>query len=434
MSDIVSKLPVKSSLATKIACLEPSAADSLTAYAGERYRHILIVCDRNTEKYTPLLSGLPNRAQLTLDGSSHANEKGIAPLEDELSAHSYDCLVACGSGSVHDITRYCAHNHSIDFISFPTAASVDGFVSSVAAMTLGGRKVSFPSSSPVALFADERVFGDAPARLTASGVGDILGKYTALFDWRIANLLCGEPIATEVYELMRSALERLSALLDEIISTSDGGNTARDAGCGSPEYIRCVMECLILAGLSMQLCGNSRPASGAEHHLSHFWEMDLINQPCGALHGESVGCGALMVSRRYHAVTSDRDRFIDTLTRCPDLARLFDRSRLEPVFGDITDGILDENLTNRDPMTSSLNFDISPERAERASDLTSSLISPERLEDYLKAAGAPTTTTELSLPEFLPKFGRSLEDVSLSYAPYVRRRITLLKLLSARDI
>ena len=61
------------------------------------------------------------------------------------------------------------------------------------------------------------------------------------------------------------------------------------------------MECLILAGLSMQLCGNSRPASGAEHHLSHFWEMSLVNQPCGALHGESVGCGTLLVARHYHA-------------------------------------------------------------------------------------------------------------------------------------
>ena len=64
-----------------------------------------------------------------LDGSSHANERGIAPLMDELSMHDYDCVVACGSGSLHDITRYCAHERTIDFVSFPTAPSVDGFVS-----------------------------------------------------------------------------------------------------------------------------------------------------------------------------------------------------------------------------------------------------------------------------------------------------------------
>lgn len=456
MSDLVKSLPNSGSLQTKIALLSPNAADSLAAFVREYYSNILIVCDSNTEKYVPLLGNIGKVVKL--DGSSHANERGIAPLMDELSLHDYDCVVACGSGSLHDITRYCSHERTIDFISFPTAPSVDGFVSSVAAMTFGGRKVSFESSSPVALFADERVLADSPARLTASGVGDILGKYTALFDWQIANLLCGEPIASEVYDLMKSALGRLSALLDELISTADedanrgtahgsvdgdaahaiahgsvDGSSARSITRSSPEYIRCVMECLILAGLSMQLCGNSRPASGAEHHLSHFWEMSLVNQPCGALHGESVGCGTLLVARHYHAAASDRAHFAELLSCRPNLARLFDRSYLAPVFGDITDGILDENLKNRDPLTSSLKFEISRECAELAADLTSSLISPERLEMYLKAAGAPTTPAELSLPEYLPKYGCPLAELSLKFAPYVRRRITLLKLLNAHD-
>ncbi len=456
MSDLVKSLPNSGSLQTKIALLSPNAADSLADFMREYYSNALIVCDENTEKYIALLGNIGKVVKL--DGSSHANERGIAPLMDELSLHDYDCVVACGSGSLHDITRYCSHERTIDFISFPTAPSVDGFVSSVAAMTFGGRKVSFESASPVALFADERVLADSPARLTASGVGDILGKYTALFDWKIANLLCGEPIAAEVYDLMKSALGRLSALLDELISTADGdanrgtargavdgnaahtiargavdGDIARNITRSSPEYIRCVMECLILAGLSMQLCGNSRPASGAEHHLSHFWEMNLVNKPCGALHGESVGCGTLLVARHYHAAASDRAHFTELLTCRPDLARLFDRSYLAPVFGDVTDGILDENLKNRDPLTSSLNFEISRECAERAADLTSSLISPERLEMYLKAAGAPTTPAELSLPEYLPKYGCPLAELSLKFAPYVRRRITLLKLLNAHD-
>ena len=117
--------------------------------------------------------------------------------------------------------------------------------------------------------------------------------------------------------------------------------------------------------------------------------MNLVNKPCGALHGESVGCGTLLVARHYHAAASDRAHFTELLTCRPDLARLFDRSYLAPVFGDVTDGILDENLKNRDPLTSSLNFEISRECAERAADLTSSLISPERLEMYLKSRRSP---------------------------------------------
>lgn len=106
------------------------------------------------------------------------------------------------------------------------------------------------------------MFGDAPARLTASGVGDLLGKYIALLDWRVARILTGEEICPEIYGLMEKTLGRLRVLLDEI---SSGQLDVR-----SEKYTTLVMECLILAGLSMQQ-GNSRPTSGSEHHLSHFW-------------------------------------------------------------------------------------------------------------------------------------------------------------------
>ena len=39
------------------------------------------------------------------------------------------------------------------------------------------------------------------------------------------------------------------------------------------EAIRNLMEGLVLTGIAMSFTGNSRPASGSEHHLSHFVEM-----------------------------------------------------------------------------------------------------------------------------------------------------------------
>lgn len=402
-------------MATNTAVVGNGAADSLAQFIRERkFSRVLIVCDTNTEKYVPALKPAAMNADvITLPGNSHADEKGVAPLIDRLNGKSYDCLIACGSGSLHDITRYSANEKNIPFVSFPTAASVDGFVSTVAAMTWGGQKLSSPAAAPIAVFADPKVFGDAPARLTASGVGDLLGKYTALLDWRIARILTGEEICPEIYGLMEKALGRLDGLLDEI---SSGQFDVR-----SEKHTTLVMECLILAGLSMQLQGNSRPASGAEHHLSHFWEMHIINKPTDALHGEQVGVAALMLTRYYHAM-----RDYDFMSPV-NLAATFDRSYLEPVYGDLTDGILRENLTDGKVSSSPLAFVPDAEKAEKVRAEIGSLISPEALERLLRLGGAPTTLSELGLPDDEEFIARTL-----GFAPYVRKRLTLLKVLSAK--
>lgn len=402
-------------MATKTAVVGNGAADSLAQFIRERkFSRVLIVCDTNTEKYVPALKPAAMNADvITLPGNSHADENGVAPLIDRLNGKSCDCLIACGSGSLHDITRYSANEKKIQFVSFPTAASVDGFVSTVAAMTWGGQKLSSPAAAPIAVFADPEVFGDAPARLTASGVGDLLGKYTALLDWRIARILTGEEICPEIYGLMEKALGRLGGLLEE---TAAGQLSVR-----SEKYTTLVMECLILAGLSMQLQGNSRPASGAEHHLSHFWEMHVINKPTDALHGEQVGVAALMLTRYYH-VMRDYD-----FMRPVNLAATFDRSYLEPVYRDLTDGILRENLTDGEVSSSPLAFVPDAEKAEKVRAEIDSLISPEALERLLRLGGAPTTLSELDLPDDEEFIARTL-----GFAPYVRKRLTLLKVLSAK--
>lgn len=396
-------------MATDKVYVGKNASSELNEFAKD-YKSVLIVCDANTEKYTSLLSDFE---KIILPGNSHANEKGVEPLIKRLEEKEYDLLIACGSGSLHDITRYSANEKNIPFVSFPTAASVDGFVSTVAAMTWGGQKLSSPAAAPIALFADEDVFSDAPARLTASGVSDILGKFTALCDWKIAKILTGEKICPEIFGLMEKALEKLEALLER--------KAAGEFDDNSKEYTGAVMESLVLAGLSMQLQGNSRPASGSEHHLSHLWEMHVINEPTSALHGEQVGVASLILSKFYH----ENEGF--DFTKVPNFKETFDHSYVENAFGELTDGILAENLDNNDVTTSPLNFKATKEQSDRANKEIAALISPEKLERYLKIAGAPSTMQELGLPsdkEFICK--------TLAYAPYVRKRLSLLKIISAK--
>ena len=89
----------------------------------------------------------------------HANEHGVEAAKkglDEIG--DVDMMIAVGSGTVHDITRFHAYEMKIPFFSVPTAASVDGFVSTVAAMTWHGFKKSFTAVSPVVVIADTDIF------------------------------------------------------------------------------------------------------------------------------------------------------------------------------------------------------------------------------------------------------------------------------------
>ena len=88
-------------MATGTAVVGDGAADSLAQFIREKnFQRVLIVCDTNTEKYVPALKPAAMNADvITLPGNSHADENGVAPLIDRLNGKSYDCLVACGSGS-----------------------------------------------------------------------------------------------------------------------------------------------------------------------------------------------------------------------------------------------------------------------------------------------------------------------------------------------
>ena len=140
------------------------------------------IYDENTYRAT---SGMhPNvTKEIILDPKSlHADNHGVA-LAMEQIPEACDYLIAVGSGTVHDITRYCAYTKGIPFVSCLTAASVDGFCSSVAAMTWDGFKKTFTAVAPKIVVADLNVISKAPMFLTKSGFGDMIGKFIALADW-----------------------------------------------------------------------------------------------------------------------------------------------------------------------------------------------------------------------------------------------------------
>ncbi len=327
----------------------------------------------------------------------HANEKAV----DTAYAGIKDCdiLLAVGSGTIHDITRYIAHDMGIPFISVPTAPSVDGFVSNVAAMTLDGVKVTTPATCPIAVCADTDILAAAPRRLIAAGFADLLGKYTALADWKITTLITGEYICDKVIDLEYQ-------VIDDLMGNIDGINN-RDFNA-----IENLMYGLILSGMAIQMVGYSRPASGSEHHVSHFIEMNVVNEENDALHGEKVGVGLVMVCNLYHKIMA-----LDNLeNRITDNNQL-PVDKINAMFKDIAPGIFKENAKNplenvtRDMIISKL-----PEIRE----VIAQLPDGNKMREVLKSVGCPASLSEIGLSE-------DLKDTILYYAAFSRSRLTFMR-------
>ena len=155
-------------------------------------RPALVVMDVNTEPVAGARVARELDADvLRLPADLHATEERAA----ERSRTAARGLVAVGSGTLTDVVRYAAHLAGCDFVSVPTAASMDGYASSVAALERDGVKLTLPGARAGAILADPRIAAAAPLELTRAGIGDLLAKSTARVDWLAAHLLYGEAMA-----------------------------------------------------------------------------------------------------------------------------------------------------------------------------------------------------------------------------------------------
>jgi len=396
--------------------IEKGAVRKLPDYLAEDpykdMKNLVMVCDQNTYEAAgrQVEKLVPGLRKIVLDPVNlHANEHGVAACEEQLKKMgSVDLMIAVGSGTVHDITRYHAYNMKIPFFSIPTAASVDGFVSTVAAMTWHGFKKSFTAVSPVVVLADTDIFKNAPKRLTASGVGDLLGKYTALADWKIAHTLTGEYICDKICHMEYQAL-------DALIASLDGLNK------GSDEAYEMLMYGLLLSGLAMQMTGNSRPASGAEHHMSHLWEMEVYNDYIDFYHGEKVGVGLVLAADIYHKAAAVMKKHEFTVRdqvpiELEAIEKAFKRKELR-------ESIIQENTPN---LLANVKPQCLLEKTDEIIRIIAEIPSSEALAAMLSKVGGVHSLPDLGLDD---SFYHKMAYLS----PYVRARITFMRVLKFYD-
>lgn len=205
-----------------------------------------------------------------------STHRSLDPKSDTCDTTHPGAMLAVGSGSICDLVRYVATRLGIPYYIMATAASMDGYTSSVTAPIIDNLKQTFQADAPKGVLTDPEIYTDAPSVLTAAGFGDIMGKFTSVCDWEMEELICPDP---------RNFCQQLANDMRKLTQECFAAKTAKS-----------IMDALVDSGLIMQKCGHSRAASGSEHHLSHFWEMKALDEgKPPVLHGAKVGVATIAV-------------------------------------------------------------------------------------------------------------------------------------------
>jgi glycerol-1-phosphate dehydrogenase [NAD(P)+] len=214
-----------------------------------------------------------------------ATIRDVLKIEDTIAVLKPQILFGVGGGTKIDAAKLSSAHQDIPFISVPTTLSHDGIASPLASVKGFDKPYSALSQAPLAIIADTQIISQAPWRFVISGCGDVISKFTAVKDWRLAHLE-----KNEYYGEYAASLALMSATLVE--------ENAEQIKKGNPEGIRILLEALISCGVAMSIAGSSRPCSGSEHLFSHALDMVKTSK---AMHGEQCGVGAIIMACLYGA-------------------------------------------------------------------------------------------------------------------------------------
>lgn len=310
-------------------------------------------------------------------------------------------VLSIGTGSVNDICRLAAFRKDKPFAIFATAPSMDGFASDSAPITKNNFKISYPARQPRIIIADTKILAAAPSELKAAGFGDMIAKKIAMVDWRVSHLLTGEYYCEKVAALVRKAVDQIVSLADKV--------TAEDE-----EAAGAIMEALCFTGIAMQLVRLTRPASGAEHIISHFWEVKKLEDGIiSDFHGKKVGVATLIVNNIYNKLAQYKEVEV-----VPDMT---DWDKVKQVYGpNLTEEMM---KMNEPPVTEEFDNHLIAEHWQEICDIIhEELMSDEELYSLMLRAGAATSVEEIAVSDELCRLG-------VKYHSYMRHRVTIMRLL-----
>lgn len=304
-----------------------NGAVDVLSWLTEGSKNVLLVADENTYEVqgnvVERLLADKIQAELIYPGATVLvpDETAIEALKDMVTEQT-DLIIGVGSGVINDICKYVSCCCDLPYYIVATAPSMDGYASNGAALILGGMKISPNARPPKAIIADTQVLKDAPMEMLQAGYGDIMGKLSCLNDWKLAKLINGEYFCDYVYDLTYRTVMELMPLAEKI--------TQRDEAA-----VGVLMEALVTVGIAMSFVGNSRPASGSEHHLSHFFEITgIVHDRPYLPHGIDVAFSAVLTAKL-------RQKILENEPQERPFNREYWQQQIQRVYGKVAPGVIE---------------------------------------------------------------------------------------------
>ena len=217
-------------------------------------------------------------------------------IAEDIIANDTECIVALGGGRVLDVAKYVAYICKIPILSIPTTAANDGIASPIAVLKNGdNRPKSLGSTVPDMLVIDVNIVCDCPKQLIKAGIGDTISNYMALKDWKLACNRHQEQMNGYAFILSQNSLDMLM-------------NSQFTGICS--DFIKVLINSLVMSGIAMDYAKSSRPVSGSEHLFSHA--LDYYSKT-PALHGIQVALGTIsmlkLLEEDYSGVLNYLNKF-----------------------------------------------------------------------------------------------------------------------------
>lgn len=325
-----------------------------------------------------------------------------------------DIIISIGTGTINDLGRYFSYITGRPFMLIATAPSMDGLVSGVAPLIFHNMKITFPAQEPLALICDPEIMAKAPLKMLAAGAADILGKYNCLLDWKLSHIVNDEYYCDTIAGIMRTAVDQTME--------STKGLASHDSNA-----VSILTEALVLSGIAMDFSGNSRPASGAEHHQSHYWEMQFLFDGIPAvLHGTKVGIGTVLMLELYNTL-AEMDK--------PDFAKIREEiscrlsmedweKEMHRCYRDGADGIieLEKKSKKNDPEGLLKRLAVIEEKWDEIRSLAQTAPKASEIYHVLEQMGAAKVPADVGIK-------RQYVYDSIRYGKELRDRYTILQLM-----
>lgn len=383
-----------------------------------KYKSIYLIEDENTKKaYGEILENFLKEKDFVLDsvvltGEVVPDEKTVFEILLGMQ-QNYDYILGIGSGTLNDLSKFISKKVGLDYGIVATAPSMDGFASVGAALITNNLKTTYDCHVPTAIFGDLEVLRNAPIDMIKAGLGDIIGKYNCLVDWKIAHIITGEYYCKTIVDMVYKSIK-------EVVDNANGV-LSRDK-----KAIKAITEALIETGMAMGFVGNSRPASGSEHHVSHYWEMKfLFEHRPPVFHGTKVGLATPGVIALWYELINQNIDF----EQCKQKVKSFNYQEWEALVKDKFEGAADgvlalEKRAGKNNIENALErIDIISSKWEEIIEVVQNdLPKPEYVVEILKSVKAAYRPEQVGIDEMMTKD-------SLILAKEVRVRYGLLQLL-----